>query len=66
MPDEVTPCPGGCRELADPEKAVVRLLPHCTDEFLNHLKLTLIGRVQRERQGTRPSGEVGKNVVSRV
>jgi hypothetical protein len=45
---------------------VAELIPHCSDEFLTYLKLTLIGRVQRERRGVVPSGTVGGNVVSRV
>ena len=69
MAEPVEPCPGGCRELADPEAAqrrVLELLPLCSPAFLGWLKVDVIGRIQREQRGTRPAGEVGRNVVERV
>ena len=69
MAEPVEPCPGGCRELADPEAAqrrVLELLPLCSPAFLGWLKVDVIGRIQREQRGTQPCGEVGKNAVSRV
>jgi len=59
----VRPCPAGCAELADAERRILDLLPHCSPAFLGWLKLTYIGRVQREKLGRSPGGQVGTQVM---
>jgi hypothetical protein len=47
----------------DAEAKVMELLPHCSASFLGHLKLTVLTRLQRDRRGVRPGGDVGSKVA---